>query len=184
MTTKQKKPRGPLTKAELEAAALRYLDRFDSSARNLARQLSGLVRRRAAESGESPEANAWIAELLARWQASGLVDDARYAGTMASGLRRRGSSKRAIVQKLRSRGVEDGVATAALAGVDAETGKESELEAARAFVRRRRLGPFRPESERKERYRKDLGALARAGFDLDVARRALGSTGDDGEGDW
>jgi regulatory protein len=40
-------------------------------------------------------------------------------------------------------------------------------------VRRRRLGPYRPQEERAARRQRDLGALARAGFSFDVARRAL-----------
>lgn len=184
---KSKKREGPLSREELDAAALRYLDRFDTSARNLRRVLLGYVKRAVEERGPdaAPAGRQWVDELIARYQSSGLLDDARFAGSMASGLRRRGSSSRAIVQKLRARGVGDEVAAAALAGVDADAGRDAELGAARAFVRKRRIGPFRPESERAAHRRKDLGALARAGFGMDVARRALGSTGDDDdEGDW
>jgi regulatory protein len=59
------------------------------------------------------------------------------------------------------------------------TSPRAELEAARAYVRRRRLGPHRPESERLENRRRDLAALARHGFDHETAVRALGYGGDD-----
>ncbi len=183
----RKQRTGPLTRDELDAAALKYLDRFDTSAKNLRRVLLGYVKRVSEERGAeaASEGRAWVDELLTRYQASGLVDDARFAGAMASGLRRRGSSSRAIVQKLRLRGVRDDVATEALAGVDSEGGRDAELAAAQAFVRRRRIGGFRPEAERATHHRKDLGALARAGFSMDVARRALGSAGNDEEdADW
>jgi len=171
---------GPLTRDELDAAALRYLDRFDSSAKNLERVLLGYVKRAADERGaDAAEGRALVDELLSRYESSGLLDDARFAGTLASGLRRRGASSRAIGHKLRARGVSEEVASQALAGVDADAGKEAELDAARAFVRRRRIGGFRPAAERGACYRRDLGALARAGFDMDVARRALGSAGSD-----
>ncbi|MBK8999290.1 MAG: RecX family transcriptional regulator [Myxococcales bacterium] len=184
MTARTKRT-GPLTREELDAAALRYLDRFDSSAKNLRRVLLGYVKRVSAERGPDAAARGgeWVDELLARYQQSGLVDDARFAGAIASGLRRRGSSGRAIVQKLRARGVRDDVASEALAGVDSEGSHAAELAAAQAFVRRRRIGAFRPEAERAASFRKDLGALARAGFSMDIARRALGSTGDEVEGD-
>ncbi|MCE7894851.1 MAG: rhomboid family intramembrane serine protease [Sorangiineae bacterium PRO1] len=101
MTARTKRT-GPLTREELDAAALRYLDRFDSSAKNLRRVLLGYVKRVSAERGADAAAQGgeWVDELLARYQRSGLVDDARFAGAIASGLRRRGSSGRAIVQNM------------------------------------------------------------------------------------
>ena len=49
----------------------------------------------------------------------------------------------------------------------------AELEAARALARRRRLGPWRGPAERAARREKDLAALARAGFGLDLARQVI-----------
>jgi len=46
-------------------------------------------------------------------------------------------------------------------------------------VRRRKLGPYRAPEAREARYQKDLGALGRAGFSFDLAKRALASTEDD-----
>lgn len=163
-----------LTRAALEQAALSYLNRFDSSARNLKRVLMGVVRRAEREGAEldREQVRAWIEELLERYAASGLIDDRRYAAALADSLRRRGGSGRAIRHKLAARGVDGDVADRALADADRDS-DDAELEAARALVRRRRLGPFRPADERVARRARDLGALARAGFSLDVARRAL-----------
>ncbi len=176
------KKTGPLSREELEAAALRYLDRFDSSRANLARVLMGYVRK-AAKTRDASGGAALVDELVARYVASGLVHDGRFAGTLAAGLRRRGASRQAIVRKLRARGVSDEVAREALGSVDADAGDDPELAAARAFAKRRRLGAHRPEAERAPNRRRDLGALARAGFSLDVARRALGE-GDDDDAEW
>ncbi|MDE0409722.1 MAG: RecX family transcriptional regulator, partial [Alphaproteobacteria bacterium] len=43
----------------------------------------------------------------------------------------------------------------------------------RALARRRRLGPWRDPAERAARRQKDLAAMARAGFRLDVARQVI-----------
>ncbi|HET9953095.1 MAG TPA: RecX family transcriptional regulator [Polyangiaceae bacterium] len=56
----------------------------------------------------------------------------------------------------------------------ARSSGSAELEAAREFVRKRRIGPHRPEPERAPNRRKDLAKLARAGFDFDTACSALG----------
>ena len=162
---------GPLEPQELEAAALRYLNRFDCSVQKLRGHLSGLVRRRG---GDRALLEQHLETLLTRYQASGVLNDARLAENLASRLQERGGSRRAIVEKLRRRGVTSGVAQAAVV-----TSPASELEAARAYVRRRRLGPFRPEADRQENRRRDLAALARTGFDHETAIRALGYGSDD-----
>jgi hypothetical protein len=43
------------------------------------------------------------------------------------------------------------------------------------------LGHYRAAAEQRDNYRRDLGILARAGFDFDTARRALSSEGTDAE---
>jgi len=161
----------PLEPADLEAAALRYLNRFDCSVQKLRAHLRQTIRRRG---GDQAELERQLEVLLERYQASGLLNDERFAENLAERLKARGGSRRAIVQKLRQRGITGGVAEASVA-----SSPGAELEAARAFVRRRRLGPFRPEAERLENRRRDLAALARTGFDHETAVRALGYGNDD-----
>ncbi len=50
---------------------------------------------------------------------------------------------------------------------------EPDPAAALACARRRRLGPYRPPTERKPKREKDLASLARAGFAYDIARRVV-----------
>jgi regulatory protein len=157
---------GPLEPSDLEAAALRYLNRFDCSVQKLKTHLGGLIRRR---EGDRAALEQHVDMLVARYLASGVLNDARLAENLAGRLQERGGSRRAIVEKLRRRGVTSGVAQAAV-----HTSRESELEAARAYVRRRKLGPYRPEAERQPNRQRDLAALARTGFDHETAIRALG----------
>lgn len=161
----------PLEPADLEALALRYLNRFDCSVQKLRTHLRQTVRRRG---GDAAELERHVEVLLERYQASGLLNDERFAENLAERLKARGGSRRAIVQKLRQRGIASGVAEAS-----APKSPGAELEAARAFVRRRRLGPHRPEAERLENRRRDLAALARNGFDHETAIRALGHGDED-----
>lgn len=171
---KRKKAPPLPTRENLDRAALSYLERFDSSATNLRRVLRERVRRaaRAHPDLDVAEAERLVDEIIERYQASGLIDDARYAESLARGLRGRGASRRGIQHKLRARGVSAEAIDAALAAAGRDS-DDAELDAARAFVRRRRLGPHRPPDKRAERYQRDLAALARAGFSFDTARRAL-----------
>jgi len=137
--------------------------------------------------GDPEESQPIIEATLVRMAELGFLDDRRYALALIKRLRGRGSSRRKIGVRLREKGIGDGLRGELLA----ELGQgESELEAARAYARRRRLGVYRraqddnrgnrsaggeePDREAQRlRRQRELGALARAGFDFDVASRAL-----------
>jgi regulatory protein len=166
--------RGPLTKAYLERAALHYLERYDSSVEGLRRVLLRRVDKAAREERcDREEATVWVEEVLRRAVSAGLVDDRRFAEGRAASLRRRGESARRIALKLRDKGVDGDLIAAALAEEDGEDDDAAEFAAACRFARRRRLGPMREAGDREDRRDRDLAALARAGFSLDVARRVL-----------
>lgn len=168
------KPRGPLTKAYLERAALHYLERYASSVDGLRRVLMRRIDKAAREERCDPqEAAPWVEEVVARFAASGLVDDKVFAEAKAASLRRRGESARRISLKLREKGVDGEIVTAALEEQDGDDREAAEFAAACRFARRRRLGPMRDGSERADRRDRDMAALARAGFALDIARRVL-----------
>lgn len=163
----------PVTAARLENKALHYLEKFASSAANLRRVLMRAVDRSVREHGtDRAQGAAWVEDLVARYQRSGLLNDAAYAEARTTSLRRQGRSARAIQSRLAAKGVAAAEIANALAGEEAG-GERAELAAAVAFVRRRRLGGFRPPAERAGRRDRDLAALARAGFAIDVARRVI-----------
>jgi hypothetical protein len=47
------------------------------------------------------------------------------------------------------------------------------LVSARRLGKRRRIGALRPDANREIFYKKDMGVLARAGFDYDLSKRVL-----------
>ena len=126
-----------MTPAYLQRAALAYLERYASSAENLRRVLRRKVDKRCRLRGEDPAAfHEMIDEVVAKSLRSGLIDDARYAEARVATLRRRGGSARAIQAKLSAKGVDRTTIAAALEGEEGD-----EAQAARAFARRRKLGP-------------------------------------------
>jgi regulatory protein len=170
----------PLDRQSIEDRALAYLNRFDASVSRLRRVLTEFVRRRAKEQGI--DAGPWltiVGETLARYQKSGLVDDRRFGGAMARTLAERGASRQAIKSKLYARGVPSDVVDEVVG--ELATSGASEMDAARALVKKRKLGNYRPAGERREHFRRDLGVLARAGFAFDTAKQALGVEGLDEE---
>ena len=61
----------------------------------------------------------------------------------------------------------------ALAELVEEVDGDTDIAAARAYARRRRLGPWRLSEVRAEHRDKDLAALGRAGFAWEVARAVV-----------
>jgi regulatory protein len=166
---KSKKPPAPLTRQKLEQLALAYVNRFGCTASKLTSHLTERVRKL----GGDENAALWIAELVERYLGSGVLNDARFAENLASQLTSRGKSARAISQKLALRGVPQQVSSELMtARREAEPG--AELEAARTYARKRRLGHFRAPEQRAEYRQKDLASLARQGFGFEIARQALG----------
>ena len=161
-----------VTRIGLEGAALRYLERFDCSVARLRKVLSERVAK-AARAGvaEAEAAPAIVEQILERYQESGLINDQRFAKNFAERARERGTSRRMIEQKLRARGISPDTVHGLLPRNESAG---SELESAQAFARRRRLGPHRKPETREAYRRKDLMAMARAGFDYDTASRVIG----------
>lgn len=168
---KKKKPR-KATQKSLENAALYYLQRYATSAENLRRVLMRRVDRSARAHETDPEEGAKLVDnLVERYRDAKLVDDAAYATMRVASLRRRGGSARNIRANLMAKGVSSDDIDQALLD-DAKNMPMTELIAACAYARRRRLGPWR-EKNRKERQDRDLGALARRGFSIDTVRQVI-----------
>jgi len=169
-----RRPPKRVTPQYLENAALHYLERFASSAANLRRVLMRRVDRSVQEHGtDREEAARWVDDLLARYQRSGLLDDAGYARMKAESLHRRGASTRAIREKLAAKGVARDAVDGALDRVREDVEGDLDLAAALALAKRRRLGPFRAPESRPAHRDKDLAALGRAGFAYEIARRVV-----------
>jgi regulatory protein len=167
------KPR-KLAPADLQDRALDYLGRYAASTRRLRQVLTRRIRR-SAEAHEFDPAPllAELEQVIARLTRSGLLNDTAFAEMKARSLSRRGGSRRQIAAKLAASGVASVERTRALEALEEET-PDAEFAAALAYAKRRRLGAFRARADDSpERRRKDLAAMARAGFALDLARRAL-----------
>ncbi len=177
-----RKPARPITAKYLQNAATFYLERYPSTAEGLRRVLTRRVARaRMAEAPIVDNVERVIAEIVASFVAAGMIDDQAFAQTKARALHRRGTSGRLTRQKLKLAGIDAETLDKAMAGLDQELDtdpRQREWKAAVALARRRRLGPFRAK-ERKENRTRDLAALARGGFDYELARKVIDAVDSD-----
>lgn len=183
---KSRKPKR-LTRADLDQVALDYLARFATTEKRVRDMLARRIRRSAAAHDEDPAPLlAAVAEIVELLVARKLLDDRSFAAMKAASLTRRGSSRRQIGAKLAQLGVDGGAREAAIAHLAEEFG-DSDRAAAVAYAKRRRLGPYRARhiagAQRDIQERRDLAAMARAGFSLALARQVLASDVDVEPGD-
>jgi regulatory protein len=166
----------------LHKLALGYLNRFDSSVsglrevvmRKVRRELSGATLTDQERASQLATIQQRLDALLTRFQGSGLIDDLRLARHLVGSWRDRGMSARAIQARLLKKGVPSRVVDTAIGEVAKDPQLEgSEIDAAVAFARRRKLGCFGANPADKGTQRRDLARMARAGFDFDVSLRAL-----------
>lgn len=159
-----------LSEKSLGNVALHYLRKHSASRKGLVQLLERKIRLQ----GDVPlgEARAIIDQVVARMEQDGYLDDARMAESKTASLHRQGKSSRVIEMKLREKGIDP-----ALAKKSALTTPEIEFESACRLVKRKRLGV---DPERKQ---KDFAVLMRAGFNADMARRALKAATEPDAGD-
>ena len=174
------KPLAELTEATLRESALAYLARYAATRTGLLRVLDRKIARWAAsaegEAHAAPDLRAAARRVVARLVESGAVSDAAFAQSRGGSLQRAGKSARAIGAHLASKGVPRELAIESVPG-----SPEQELAAAVIHARRRRLGGFRTKPDSPDLRRRELAAMARAGFAHSVASQALRLSRDEAE---
>lgn len=157
------RPIPPLDAAALERLALRYVERFATTRGKLADYLRRKIRERG-WAGEAADAAA-LADRLARL---GYIDDRGYAEAKAAALARRGLGERRVAGALMQARIEE-ADRAAIAPAVADRA----VEAALAFAKRKRLGPWGPGGGDQALRERQIGAMLRAGHRLELSRRIL-----------
>ncbi|QIG79787.1 regulatory protein RecX [Stakelama tenebrarum] len=164
-------PARPLDQAALERLALRYVERYATTRARLTAYLDRKLRER----GWAGEGEADSRALAERMAELGYVDDRAFAEARVSAMGRRGLGARRVTLALRQAGIESDDAEAITPQVEANAG-----EAALAFARRRRIGPFAQEEADRDQRERQLAAMLRAGHAFELAKKIVAmAPGDD-----
>lgn len=175
--------RGPkvprkITADRLRNIALYHLQRYATSADNLRRVLERRVYKASKHHDTDLEqAKQWITEIVDGLVRSGAVNDGQYAEAKTLSMLRRGQSVRKVRAYLASKGVIGETIDQALAAASESVG-DPDLEAAKTYAMRRRLGLFRTVEASPETRQKELAIMGRAGFRYDIARQIVDAEAD------
>lgn len=181
-----KKPKVPkkISAQYLENAALYYLERYAASTTHFRRVMQRKIDKSCRHHGDDPQSFAPLLDaLVQRYVGAGLLDDATYTRAKTTSMRRKGLSRRMIFMKMEAKGINAATTAPVLDALDAENATEdadAEFQAAMVQARRKKLGPFRtrPPATPAD-IRKEMAALARAGFAYDICRRVIHDDTDD-----
>lgn len=166
----------PLTVKRLTNIALYYLGRYESSVEQLRKVLSRRAFKEKMKGADIPaDIDAVIDSVVSKAAADGYVDDRRFAESVVRKCQSAGKSRQFLIGKLKTAGIDSDLIRELT-----DDSSDSDLDAARRFVQKKKIGRWRPLEKQKECFKKDLAAMARAGFSFDVAKQAL-ETDDDGE---
>ncbi len=162
-----------ITEKRLYNIALYYLSRYEATTgkvRNVLKRRLMTAERRGEEIPN--EAPAWIEKIIAQMVDLGYIDNNRYAENTFRRLTEAGKSVRSIAYKLKQAGLEEDVLSDLIEEQETTSG-ELDLTSALKLVKKRKLGLYRPESQRAAYAQKDLAVLGRAGFSYEIAQKAL-----------
>ena len=100
------------------------------------------------------------------------INDQFYSNSKAKSLIQRGSSINKIRNYLLSKGVNDRYVAKTLDEIKVNNEDQDFFSAIKA-CKKKRIGPARDENNRPLFYKKDIGILARSGFDFETSKRVM-----------
>ena len=149
---RERRPAPPLDADALQRLALRYVERFATTRG----RLIDYLRRKLRERGWSGEAEPDPDALAERFAELGYIDDRAFAEARAASMARRGLGARRVRDAFRRDGIDGEDADALAPTIDARA-----AEAALAYARRKRLGPYAAEPADRDQMARRLAAMAR-----------------------
>ena len=118
------------------------------------------------------EATEIIDSIVSNLENGKLLNDSLYSDSKARKFFRRGYSLNKITHSLRTKGIDQKNINLSLEKIKKEK-TDPDFTSAMKICKKRRIGPMRPESNRELFYKKDMGILARSGFNYDISKKVL-----------
>ena len=103
---------------------------------------------------------------------SKFLNDKFYSNSKAKSLIQRGSSINKIRYYLLNKGIKDKYVNEAIKNMK-DNNEDQDFFSAIKICKKKRIGPARDDNNRPLFYKKDLGILARSGFDFETSKRII-----------
>ena len=156
----------------LKDLAYSYLEKYNPSKQQLKVYLLKKYLTKIKGSKSKNEVSTIINEVIENLEKNRIINDKLYSDSKARMFLRRGYSLNKIHQSLRHKGIDSKYIKQSIDKIK-EDQIEPDFVSALKLCKRRRIGPLRPQANRELFYKKDMGILARGGFNFDLSKRVL-----------
>ena len=153
------------SKENIKKYALNYLNRYASSKKNLK---NILLRKSKKFNNNEKEMKIHIKNILDELQKENIINDERFANSIAFNYAQTGKSKKFITFKLLQKGINIDDINNALQNLEEEN-PDFEIQSAINFARKKKLGKFGNSLNKKN----DLSKMARAGFTYEIIKKVI-----------
>ena len=113
-----------------------------------------------------------IEAVIGDLEKSKFINDQFYSSSKAKSLINRGSSINKIRNYLLRKGIKDSYVNNAITQIK-EQNEDQDFFSAVKLCKKKRIGPARDDNNRPLFYKKDIGILARSGFDFETSKRVM-----------
>ena len=175
---KNKKKPLEVTVEEMRKFSLSYLEKYAPSKQQLKTYLLKKYLNKTALNIKKQDITGLIDVVLADLEKTKFISDKFYSEAKAKNLIQRGSSINKIRNYLFSKGINDKYIKETILKIN-ENNEDQDFFSAIKICKKKRIGPSRTEDNRTLFYKKDIGILARAGFDFEVSRKVMDLEKDD-----
>ena len=169
---KNKKKNLEATIDEMRNLALNYVEKFAPSKQQLKTYLLKKYLRSGIDNVKKSNISDLIEIVTEDLEKSKFINDKFYSETKAKSLIQRGSSINKIRNYLISKGIGQKYIKNTIQKIK-DSNEDQDFFSAIKLCKKKRIGPSRTEDNRPLFYKKDIGVLARSGFDFEVSRRVM-----------
>ena len=156
----------------LRDLAYSYIEKYNPSKQQTKTYLLKKYLKKFQGSRQKKEVTQIIDNIVSNLEKSHFLNDSLYSDSKARTLFKRGYSLNKISHSLRSKGIAQKDIILSLEKIKSEKSNPDFFSALK-ICKKRRIGPIRPEANRELFYKKDMGILARSGFDFDTSKKVM-----------
>jgi len=169
---KNKKKNLEATVEEMRNFSFAYIEKYAPSKQQLKTYLLKKYLKAKIKSVNKSNIADLINVVLEDLEKTKFINDKFYSNSKAKSLIQRGSSINKIRNYLLSKGINDKYVTKTLNEIKSNN-EDQDFFSAIKLCKKKRIGPARDENNRSLFYKKDIGILARSGFDFETSKRVM-----------
>ena len=169
---KNKKKSLEVTVEEMRNFSYSYIEKYSPSKQQLKTYLLKKYLKLKSHNINKNNIKDLIDVVLEDLEKSKFINDKFYSNSKAKSLIQRGSSINKIRNYLLSKGIKDKFINDTIEKIK-DDNEDQDFFSAIKICKKKRIGPARDENNRSLFYKKDIGILARSGFDFETSRRVM-----------